>query len=283
MPVFEQGYRRYSGSRARRIARWWPIARTSFRVTMRWPFYAVLVLASFPLFQKIFEVYAAGAGAALFPGARIMFGFSDGLFYDLISRETFFTVLLLTVTGAGQIAEDLRSGALQIYFGKPIRQADYVIGKLAAAVFSALLVTLAPAIVLFAACAAFAPDFSFITGNPLLPLRILGYCGLVSLSLGSLVLALSSLARSGRSVALLFAGAYFLTMLLSRVLDRLFMDWRFAAVHIGKCLDAAGRSLFVDGPNPPAPTDLSLGMIASIFFLSVLLLSRRVSNAEVVS
>ena len=181
-------------------------------MSIRWPFFAVLVCAAIPFFEKVFQVYAAGLGTQMFPHLRLPWGITDGLFYDLISREIFFAVLMLLVTGAGQIADDLRSGALQIYFGKPIRQIDYVLGKFAATFASALFVTLVPALLLLAVCAAFAPDFTFLTGNPLLPLRILGFSGLVSLSLAALVLALSSVARNGRSVGLIFAGGYFLTM-----------------------------------------------------------------------
>ncbi len=282
MPVFTQGYRPYEGPRRTPVLRFLPIARTSLAVSIRWPFFAVLVVASVPLFRKLFEAYAAGAGAALFPGVPMKWGFTDGLFYELVSQEIFPAVLLLLVTGAGQIADDFRSGALQIYFSKPIRPLDYLLGKLAAVTLSALFVTLGPVLVLLTACLAFAPDFSFLRDNPLLPLRAAAFALLVSLSLGAAVLAVSSLARSGRAVGLLFGGGYFLTMVLSRVLDRLFDDARYAAVHVGKCLDAAGLAFFVEGPTPPAPIDLSFGILGSLFSVSVLVLAFRASRVEVV-
>lgn len=282
MPVFDQGYRPYEGPRIARAVRFWPITRTCFRNTVRWPFFVILFVGMFPLMYRFFEAYATGAGAALFPMFRTKWGFGDGLFFELISSEIFIAMLLLTVTGSGQIANDLRTGALQLYFARPITQADYVLGKLGAVVLSGLLVTLVPGVLLLFACMAFAPDFSFLAGNPWLPLKILGFSLLVSVVLGSLILAISSLGKQGRMVGITFAGGYFLTMVMSKALPRIFEDSRFEIVHIGRCLDAAGRTLFNDGTVTNAPADLALGILASLTILSIVILARRVDAVEVV-
>jgi len=122
MPVFDQGYRAYEGPRKTRGVRWWPITRACFLATLRWPVFVVLGFGSFFLFYRILMAYAAGTGAALLPmpGLLTRWGFGDGLFYQLLSYEIFPVVLLLAVVGSGQIADDIRSGALQIYFSRPI-------------------------------------------------------------------------------------------------------------------------------------------------------------------
>ncbi|MHC4473640.1 MAG: hypothetical protein ACYS99_22100, partial [Planctomycetota bacterium] len=149
-------------------------------------------------------------------------------------------------------------------------------------VAAASLLTLAPGLVLLIASLAFAPDWSFITENPLLPLKIVGFALLISIVLGSLVLAISSLGRRGRMVGVTFAGGYFLTMVLGRAMPRIMRDARWEVVHIGNCLDAAGRTLFNAGPKPSAPPDLSWGILCGLFFLCVLILARRVKTVEVV-
>jgi ABC-2 type transport system permease protein len=283
MPIFDQGYRPYEGERKTRGLRWWPITRACFRTSIGWPFFLVLVVGAFPLMFRLIEAYATGAGSTLIPGFRTRWGFGDGLFFELISAETFIVVLLLSVTGAGQISEDFRSGALQIYFSRPIRQTDYVLGKLGAVMLFAFLLTLAPGLILLAACAAFAPDFSFLTENPLLPLKIIAFSLVISLTLGSIVLALSSLGRRGRLVGLTFAGGYFFTMVLSKVLPKIFHDSRWEVVHLGRCLDAVGRTIFLEGSPVYAPPELAFGILASLTTLSLVLLARRVDAVEVVS
>ena len=285
MPVFDQGYRVYEGPRKTRGFRWWPITRACFRASLRWPSFVVLVFGSFFLFYRIFMAYAAGTGAAVFPlpGLLTGWGFGDGLFYQLLSYEIFPVVLMLAVVGSGQIADDFRSGALQIYFSRPIGQFDYVIGKLGAVVLFASLLTVLPGLILLIACAAFAPDWSFITENPLLPLKVLAFSLVICTVLGSLVLAISSLGNRSRLVGLTFAGGYFLSMVLGKVLPQIFRDPRWEVVHLGRCLDAVGRSFFSKGDPVYAPPELAWGICASLTLLSVIILSRRVDAVEVVS
>jgi hypothetical protein len=283
MPVFDQGYRAYEGRRKTHGVRWWPITRACFRASIRWPFFVMLVIGSVPLVYRFFEAYAAGAGSALFPLALTPWGFGDGLFYELLSYQVFMVVMLLSVTGSGQIAEDFRSGALQIYFSRPIRQFDYVVGKFGAVILFAALLTVLPGLLLLIGCAAFAPDWTFLTENPLLPLKVLAFSLIICTVLGSLVLALSSLGQRGRLVGLTFAGGYFFSMVLGEVLPRIFQDQRWEVVHLGRCLDAVGKTIFSDGSPVYAPTELAWGICASLTLLSVILLSRRVDAVEVIS
>jgi len=293
MPVYDLGYRPYEGPRSGRWARWWPISRRCLRASLRWPFVVVLILGSFPLLIRLLFAYATGMaarpGRASGPGAEILagivnpWGFGDGLFFELISYEIFWVVLLLVVAGAGQIAEDFRTGALQIYFAKPITQLDYVIGKLGTVVLAALMLTLAPSVLLFLGVAAFAPDWSFLAENPWLPLKVLGFSLLVATVLGSVVLALSSLGRRGRMVGITFAGGYFFSMVLGKVLPRIFRDPRWEAVHVGNCLDAAGRSLFAEGPAVDAPAGAAWVVLGILVVGSMLVFTRKVNAVEVVS
>jgi ABC-type transport system involved in multi-copper enzyme maturation permease subunit len=293
MTVFNLGYRAYVTPKGGWFRPVLAITRRSFFTSIRWPCRAVLVTAAFPLFFKLLQVYSVGLAedtSDLPKGMAQMLSrelnpwrFGDGLFFELISLEIFFVVLMLMVTGAGQIAEDFRTGALQIYFSRPIDQAQYVLGKLGAVVLFGLIVTLAPSIILFGACCAFAPDWSFLTENPFLPLKFTAFSLLVSAVLGAAVLALSALGRNGRMVGIAFAGGYFFSTLLGRVLPRIFQDPRWEVVHIGNALDAVGRSLFTAGPVVDSPPGLSRILVAGILVVSIFLFAKRVNPVEVVS
>jgi len=297
MPVYDLGYRAYEGRVRGRILRWWPIAWRCFRTSMRWPFYVATVIATIPLFVKLLQAYAIGLASdpsqltkvearivrAMQRGLPETFGYGDQLFYSLISNEIFFAVLILWVVGAGQIAEDFRTGALQIYFAKPITQLDYILGKLGTAILAAWWLTLVPSVLLFLTVAAFAPDWTWLTGNPWLPMKILAFSTLVGLVLGSLVLAISSFARSGRMAGLTFFGLYMFSAVLGHVLPEIFDDRAFKAVHFESCLDAAGHAIFPGSPVPEVSVTTALLVLTGVVLASLLAFIRKVEAVEVVS
>jgi ABC-type transport system involved in multi-copper enzyme maturation permease subunit len=293
MTVFDLGYRPLETPKGGWLRPIISITRRSFATNVRWPFFAILVTASFPLFFKLLQVYSIGLtddsselprdAVRMFSRVLAPYGYGDGIYFELISIEIFFVVILMMVTGAGQIAEDFRTGALQIYFSRPIDQAQYLLGKLGAVVLYGLTVTLAPCIVLFAACCAFAPDWSFLTGNPYLPLKFTAFSLLVSGVLGAAVLALSALGRNGRMVGIAFAGGYFFSTVLGRVLPKIFEDRRWEVVHIGNALDAVGRSFFTTGPEVHAPLGIARIIVIGVLVAALALFAKRVNPVEVVS
>ena len=54
-------------------------------------------------------------------------------------------------------------------------------------------------------------------------------------------------------------------------------------VDLGRCLDAAGRTMFASGTTPAAPAGLAWGILGSLTLVCVLVLSRRADSVEVVS
>jgi ABC-2 type transport system permease protein len=287
MPVFDQGYRRYEGKRISRLFRWWPISIGCLRAVPKKGFVVVLIAAAVPLVIQMVLAYAIGQLERGLPPiihipGGFLGGFDDRLFFTLISHEVFWAVLMAMIIGAGQIAEDVRTGAMQIYFSKPITHLDYVLGKMGTVVLATSLVTLVPAAILFLGVMAFAPDFSFLEESPMLPFGVLGFSLLTCVVLSAVVLGLSSLGRRGRLVQIVFAGGYFLTMALGNILPEVFDDSRWKVVHLGNCLDVAGRTMFSKGPVPAgAPTTAWL-ILGGLVAVSLALLARRIRAVEVV-
>lgn len=298
MPVYDLGYRAYEGPVKGRLFRWWPIAWRCFRTSIRWPFVVTAFLGSFFLFFRCLQAYAIGIAsdptqqmtrveAKIAHGLQRMmadrFSFDDGLFYSLLSDEIFFVVLILWVVGAGQIAEDFRTGALQIYFSKPISQLDYVLGKLGAVLLGAVCLTILPSVVLLLHVIAFAPDWTWLTENPWLPLKILAFSGVIGVVLGSLVLAISSFARSGRMAGITFFGLYIFSAVLGHVLPEIFSDPGWNAVYLGDCLDSAGHSIFPGSAIPDVDPGIAWLVLTGIVIASLLVFIRKVDAVEVVS
>jgi hypothetical protein len=249
----------------------------------KWPFIVVLIAGAFPLIIQIVMVYAAGASREMFPEFELPFGFSDALFFTLISWEIFFVVLLMLVVGSGQIAEDVRTGALQLYFSKPITQLDYVLGQARDGRPRRFLPHARAERGAADRDRGVRPGLGLPHRDPLLPLKILGFSAVVSIVLGALVLGISSLGNRGRIVGIVFAGAYFLTMILGAILPEVLRDKRWEVVHLGNCLDAAGGSLFRNGVETEAPPEIAWIVLAGVVLLSLALLARRVRAAEVVA
>ncbi|AXA35808.1 MAG: hypothetical protein D6691_10170 [Candidatus Hydrogenedentota bacterium] len=145
MPVYEQTYRHYDGPRT--VARrWLPI----MRMTMR-PYWANKRNLFLPLLLCCYMIvsgvlfYIAGQARTLVPkeaqdqlgsvGAAARFPL-PGLNMDLQTlcflflSSSLVIVWLMMLQQAGIICNDLRNGAYTLYFSRPLRTRDYVVGKI---------------------------------------------------------------------------------------------------------------------------------------------------------
>src|SRR6185295_4758978 len=125
MPIHDQGYRRYLGTRMPR-GRAWAVITT--------------------------------AGLRTFFGRRTFLGL-------LLMAWLPFVVFVTVYVGAGLIANDRRANALQIYLSKPLTRGEYVLGKMAILMTFLLMVTWLPAIVLLLVQVSFAGSFTFLKSN----------------------------------------------------------------------------------------------------------------------
>jgi len=127
MPIHDQGYRRYGGSKAPLGQGWTVIARAGIRsMFAKRAFLGLLLLAWFPFFVRAVQFYAA----ANLPQAAMLAPSAD-TFRQFLDQQATFVFFVTVYVGAGLIANDRRANALQIYLSKPLTRAEYVFGKLA--------------------------------------------------------------------------------------------------------------------------------------------------------
>jgi hypothetical protein len=105
---------------------------------------------------------------------------------------------MATVIGAGEIAEDFRSGALTFYLGRPVTRLDFVLGKAAAVSVAVLSVTLVPTLLLFAVQALFEGDLTWLRDNATVPFAACGMAALVCVYASGFVLGISALVSRRR-------------------------------------------------------------------------------------
>ena len=204
-------------------------------------------------------------------------------FRDFLEQQSFFVFVVTVYVGAGLIANDRRANALQIYLSKPLTRAEYVFGKLAILITFLALVTWLPAIVLLIVQIAFAGNFTFFRTNVFLFPAITLFAFLEVIVASSTMLALSSLSKSSRYVAILYAAVIFFTQAVYGVLYAVTRSTSFSWLSFSTNLSQIGDIIFRQPQRYDTPWPVALLMIVLLVVLSGVILERRVRGVEVVA
>ncbi len=282
MPIHDQGYRRYGGLKARTGTGWTVIARAGIRtfVTKR-AFLGLLLISWFPFFVRAVQFYAA-ANLTTIPQASLLAPSAD-TFRQFLEQQQTFVFFVTVYVGAGLIANDRRANALQIYLSKPLTRSEYVFGKLVILMSFLALVTWLPAIVLLIVQIAFAGNFTFFRNNVFLFPAITVFAFIEVVLASSTMLALSSLSKSSRYVAILYAAVIFFTQAVYGVIYAVTRSTAFSWLSFSANLAQIGDVIFRQPLKYETPWPVSLLMIVALVGLSGVILERRVRGIEVVA
>jgi ABC-2 type transport system permease protein len=279
MPIHDQGYRRYGGSRAPLGQGWTVIARAGIRsMFAKRAFLGLLLLSWFPFFVRAVQFYAA----ANLPQAAVLAPTAE-TFRQFLDQQDTFVFFVTVYVGAGLIANDRRANALQIYLSKPLTRVEYVFGKLAILATFLLLVTWLPAIVLVIVQMAFAGNFIFLRNNLFLFPAITVFSFLEVILVATTMLALSSLSKSSRYVGILYAAVIFFSSAVYGVLFLVTRSTAMSWVSFSANLSQIGNLIFRQPLQYATPWPVSLLMIVGVIALSVVVLERRIRGVEVVA
>ena len=282
MPIHDQGYRRYGGLKARTGTGWTVIARAGIRtfITKR-AFLGLLLVSWFPFFVRAVQFYAA-ANLTTVPQASLLAPSAD-TFRQFLEQQQTFVFFVTVYVGAGLIANDRRANALQIYLSKPLTRTEYVFGKLVILMAFLALVTWLPAIVLLIVQIVFAGNFTFFRNNVFLFPAITVFAFIEVVLASSTMLALSSLSKSSRYVAILYAAVIFFTQAVYGVIYAVTRSTAFSWLSFSANLAQVGDVIFRQPLKYETPWPVSLLMIVALVGLSGVILERRVRGIEVVA
>ncbi len=228
MPIAELGYRHWEGLRTGTTRRWLAITRSEVTIALKSSklLRRFLIFAWVPIFYfcPIFLAigYVANPANDLSQGfvlAEIASGllppdaieqmrenpelilpgmWALGFYLFFAYTQSFFSMIVVAIAGPPLIAKDMANKAFLVYFSKPIRPWQYLLGKLCTVAFFVFSMTLFPALMLYAAGIALSPDIG--TGLATLPvlLRIVGASVMIAIPVASVVLLLSSLTKNRR-------------------------------------------------------------------------------------
>jgi len=279
MPIHDQSYRRYAGRRDLAGQAWMVIARNGIRTILRKRlFLGLLVAAWIPFVVGAVIVYLR----ANFPQFTLL-SITAQRFREFLGTQDIFVFFITIWVGAGLVANDKRANALQIYLSKPLTRVEYIVGKLVILGTFLLMVTWVPAIMLLFLQVAFTGSFSFLRENLYLFPAVTLFAFLQVLLAAFTMLALSSLSKSSRYVAILYAGAYWFSHAVFGVIYAITGSTKLAWLSLPGNLNQLGDLIFRLQPRYSTPAVVSALAMAAIIGVSIWVLERRIRGVEVVS
>jgi ABC-type transport system involved in multi-copper enzyme maturation permease subunit len=280
VPIHDQGYRRYGGRREAHGRTWWVITRAGIIERLRErKFLGLLLVAWLPFLVRTVQLYIA----ANYQQTAQFLGPTPGLFREFLQQQGIFVFFITMYVGAGLIANDRRANALQIYLSKPLTRVDYVVGKLATLLIFLIAVTWVPGILLLLMQMMFAGNLTFLKANLFLFPAITAYAAVAVTMAAFSMLALSSLSKSRRFVAVMYAGLIFFTAAMYQALRGITSSRAWAVISPGDVLNVFADVIFRNQNTPPIPFPVALLVVALLLGGSVLVLERRVRGVEVVT
>jgi ABC-2 type transport system permease protein len=238
MPIFDQGYQHWNGQPSGHAWRWLAITRQGVLSVMklkgvRW----VIIIAWAPalllaVFLSIWGLLEQQS-ELLTPFLNIINALPEEIrqgpksfrktiwtlgFYNFFAFEINFSLVIVAIVGPSLISQDLRFNAMPLYFSKPLRRIDYFIGKLGVIATFVLAVAAAPAALAYLLGVAFSMDSSVLADTWRLLAASLLFGLIVSVSAGVLMLAISSLSKNARYVAVLWVGFWLVSSSASAIL-----------------------------------------------------------------
>ncbi len=279
-PIHDQSYRRYTGTREPRGRSWAVIAWAGIRgMLSKKIFLGLLVVAWIPVLVRAIQIWAV----VTYPQAGQLLPVEARMFMQFVEQQSFFVFAITVYVGSGLIASDRRANALQNYLSKPLMRVEYIVGKFAVLASFLVFITLVPGLILIVLQVSFAGNLDFLKANlHVIPAVILA--SLVRVLVASFaMLALSSLSKSTRYVAILYTGAIFFTESMFGVLRVVTNSTRSAWVSIGGNIEIVTDVMFRQTPRYDTPVIVAVLVLAGLVVLSMSVLERRVRGVEVVS
>jgi len=253
--------------------------------------YAVPTISTVVYSFIVYARYAAETGAGIGEGNALMDAFAKRALRNFEAREQIAAVLSVAQNfallpaawyGSGLIAGDLRAGALQLWFARPLGRSIYVLARLLTVGTFTALAVLVPGLVILVVATFNSPDYSFASDEGDLFWRVPLFSAIWITTTGLVALAVSSIARK-RAWAMAGFFAVFLvpqacSLVLGELVDR---DW-FALGPVASLLRLSEVVLAADRRGLRFSSDLAWLCVGALCALSLAVVAWRVRRVEVI-
>ena len=242
MPIFDQGYQHWNGTLSGHAWRWLAVTRHGVRIGSKGIFLRIfLLLALVPAAVLVIAISIWGLieRNASFVSPLVTLLVSMNLLSPTVaadprhyrvevwtmcyaffhSMELTLSMVLILLVGPELISQDLRFNALPLYLSRPLRRIDYLAGKLGVIATFLGLVIIVPSLLAYALGLLFSLDLTILRDTYRLLFASLAYGLVIILSAGMLILALSSLSRNSRYVALFWLAVWIISAVVGIILN----------------------------------------------------------------
>ncbi len=241
--IRERGYRPYDGPRLPAVSRAQLVGRRSLGLLVRQPWVIILLIfACFPTLIFGAVIYIQSRMQALGgPAPPVAQHLLDLLLQPYGNALLAFGMAL--VAGGAAISDDIRAGATQFYFSRPLAPAAYALGKLLPVLLLVALTLLVPVLLVALLQLSISASASELAAR----LQVAGEAALVGvlqvLALSLPALALSSLTSSSGYARGGFAALYLLPWAVGKLFASATRGPWPALLSIPAHLDTVGRAL----------------------------------------
>jgi ABC-2 type transport system permease protein len=281
--VHDLGYKRYEGERRPQSTRYRTIARKVVTSAWRgwWRMKLWIITAAVTTFVIGTIMYVSEGLSSFFragqelPWAEALVPMSFG-FYSLSALLLSLTVLASTV------ADDLRTGAFEFYFSRPVRPRDYVMGKLGGAVLiMGMILFVGPLLLTLFRLGLLGTNR--LTGALHLVPKVMAVGVLATLVYAALPLAFSAISSRRRHTMAAWAAFYFIGGPIFQMLSMRTGIAELGVLNINGAIEAVAFDLFDVAPSVALAQPsgwVGLASITGYVTLSVVVIYWRVRAAE---
>ena len=230
----------------------WPIALTALRLVFRRKLFWLLL--GFALLNFLFmfgAIYLLATLTAEQPEIGKMLSMmlpdlagTGKTFLNFMLAQGTVTMILLAFAGSVLAGNDHRRGGLTFYLSRRINVLQYAGGKLLAIGLLVSLTTTFPALVLFLEQGMLGDTANYFAENYNIVIGILGYGGLIAVTLGLLLFALVSWMPRPVPLVMSWACLFFFLPVLSEILSKVFDDRQWRLLNLWRDIYAVGSRCF---------------------------------------
>ena len=287
MPIHTQDYRHWEGTlNPRPYTRWWIITKAELKLLAQRKIVRLIVAIPPAIYILVHATLIYILNQV--PGAAFPFDIDNEFFQNFLFRypitgppSSFLIALIAIFGGSGLIATDLKNNALSLYLSKPISWIDYLIGKFAVMGILLGFLTLIPGLLLFLEHVLLT-DTPFLKENYWIPLSIIAYSVLITLSSSLLMLLFSSLTSNPRYAIIGFCAVWFGSPVIYEILKAITRTSKMALVSIWANYDILGTVLFASSQNYAVHWGWALLVQIVLIVLCVFVLHHRIRAVEIV-
>ena len=287
MPIHTQDYRHWEGTlNPHPYTRWWIIAKAELKLLAQRKIVRLIVAV-----PPLIYILAHAILIYIFnqvPGIEFPFDIDNEFFQKFLFRNpgagppsSFLIALIAIFGGSGLISTDLKNNALSLYLSKPISWIDYLIGKFAVIGILIGCLTLVPGLLLFLEHVLLT-DTPFLKENYWIPLSIVVYSVLITLSSSLLMLLFSSLTSNPRYAIIGFCAVWFGSHVIYEVLRAITRTSKMALISIWANYDILGTVLFAGSYSYAVHWAWALLIQIALIALCLFVLHRRIRAVEIV-